>query len=313
MKSRFVCVLTTTLLVATANATVMSPSNGGNSLLHAIGWQTFDPVTAGNNGSGIGDTTPDSNSTFDATPMGSFSAVTGGGQYLTGTIGSGASVLGRPGFGQTTNTSFLNDSTFGNNTVAPGLSIVDVPLADGTAGTQIGTSAWKFRGNGNQELGDFSITNNSSYPFRLERIHFDARAGAANSPKTLELLYLAGGNSDLQNVALMGEVTDLKVLATANFATQPSEQNISASLSSVLSSATRLDPGATASFRFRWSNLGTDFAESQIDNLALSGTFLDPNNSFAPIDPVAVPEPSGFLLLALGAFALLQARRQHLA
>ena len=142
------------VLPAVSTAAVISPSNGGNPLLHAIGWQTFDPVTPGNNGSGISDNTPDSNSTFDATPFGSHAAVSGGGQYLTGIIGAGASSLGRQGFGQATNNAFLNGPTFGSNTVGSppfGLDIEDVTLADGSPGARIGAqgqagaSSWKFR------------------------------------------------------------------------------------------------------------------------------------------------------------------------
>ncbi|MEM7146895.1 MAG: hypothetical protein AAF591_17325, partial [Verrucomicrobiota bacterium] len=66
----FYSVLLTALLVCSASAVVIAPSNGGNTLLHAIGWQTFDPRLEGNNDSGIMDTTPDSDSTFDFTPFG---------------------------------------------------------------------------------------------------------------------------------------------------------------------------------------------------------------------------------------------------
>ncbi|MEO1497873.1 MAG: PEP-CTERM sorting domain-containing protein [Planctomycetota bacterium] len=311
------------LLAATgsphASATVIAPSNGGNALLHAIGWQTFDNAGANNN-SGIADATPDSNSTFDATPVGSNAAVSGGGQYLTGRIGQGASNLGRFGYGQSTSNGFLNGPTFGSNSIgaAPfGLNIVDVPLADGSAGTRIGpqgqagASSWKFRTNGNQEFGDFSITNESDYSFRLERIHYDARAGNANSPSDLDLVYLAGGASNLIRVSTGTEVPDLHVFSDISFATAPSQQNVSQSLAASFTTPTalRLGPGESASFRFRWTNAGGAFAESQIDNLALSGTFLDQANGFAPIDPVAVPEPATLLLAALGGVYALNRRR----
>ncbi|MEM9294624.1 MAG: hypothetical protein AAGA57_02385, partial [Planctomycetota bacterium] len=260
-----------------AYANVQAPSDGGNTLLHAIGWQTFENATPGDNNSGIADTTPDSNSTFDATPVGSFAAVSGGGQYLTGTIGAGASVLGRAGYGQSTNNGFLNGATFGSDTIgsAPfGMNIVDVPLADGSAGARIGqfgqagASSWKFRTNGSQEFGDFSITNESDFTFRLERFHFDARSGNANSPTDLDLIYLASGDSNLVRVSTGTEVQDLHVFTALNFATQPSVQNVSASVAASFTTPTavRLGPGETASFRFRWTNSGTDFAESQIDN-----------------------------------------------
>ncbi|MEM9316502.1 MAG: PEP-CTERM sorting domain-containing protein [Pseudomonadota bacterium] len=307
-------------VAATSHATVMSPSNGGNSLLHAIGWQTFDNA-GGNNNSGISDNTPDSNSTFDATPFGSHAAVSGGGQYLTGIIGVGASNLGRAGFGQNTANNFLNGPTFGSGTVgsAPfGIDIEDVPLADGSAGSRIGpqgqagTSSWKFQTNGNQEFGDFSITNESDYAFRLERLHYDARAGAANSPMDLDLIYLAGGASNLIRVSTGTEVPDLHVFSDISFASAPSTQNVSQSVAASFNqpTAVRLAPGDTASFRFRWTNSVTDFAQSQIDNLAISGTFLDQNNGFTPIDPAAVvPEPASAALLLLGVLTAIRMKR----
>lgn len=54
---------------------------------HIIGWQTFENSRSGNNNSGIQDDTPDSNSTYDPTPMGSSL----GNLYLTGSIGGNAS------------------------------------------------------------------------------------------------------------------------------------------------------------------------------------------------------------------------------
>ena len=301
-----------------ASATVLSPSNGGNSLLHAIGWQTFDNATPGNNNSGIADDTPDSNSTFDATPFGS----NNGGLYLTGKIGPGASVLGRSGFGQNTANNFLNGATFGSNTVgsAPfGMNIVDVPLADGSPGVRIGpqgqagTSSWKFQTNGNQEFGDFSIKNESDYTFRLERIHLDARRGAGNSPQDLDVIYLAGGDSNLIRVSTGTEVPDLHVFTATNFASAPSQQNISASVAASFTTPTavRLAPGDSASFRIRWTNSVTDFAQSQVDNLAISGTFQDQNNGFALIDPAAVvPEPATLALLAFSAAMVATSRRR---
>ena len=43
------------LLQGAASAAVLPPSDGGNSFLHALGWQTFDNAGANNN-SGISDT-----------------------------------------------------------------------------------------------------------------------------------------------------------------------------------------------------------------------------------------------------------------
>ena len=207
------------LLLATdsgpAFAVVAAPSNGGNSFLHAIGWQTFsaDP----NVSFGVFDNTPESNSTFDATPVGSHAAVPGGGVYLTGIIGTGASIQGNDGAGESTNNTFLQGPTFGSSTVGSspfGLNIIDVSDADGTfPGTRVnmnaaqdpnGTgSSWRFKQDGGL-LGDFSIKNESDYIFRLERIHFDARAGNANSPLGLELLYLAGDPNGAVDANLNG-------------------------------------------------------------------------------------------------------------
>ncbi len=266
--------------------------------VHVIGWQTFENAGADNN-SGISDTTPDSNSTFDANPAGS----NNGGLYLTGIIGPGASVLGRQGFGQSTNNTFLNGPTFGSNSVPPGINIVDVTLADGSPGMRIGpqggagASSWKFRGNGNQEFGDISIKNESDYAFRLERIHFDARSldTNLNAPKDLDIVYLAGGDSNLVRADNGNEVQDLRVIRAVSFPsgeTNPSVHNISASLPDALSptTAVRIGPGESASFRFRWSNFLTQFAEAQIDNIAFSGTFQDQNNGFVAIDPRTIVE-----------------------
>ncbi|MEM8944019.1 MAG: PEP-CTERM sorting domain-containing protein [Planctomycetota bacterium] len=321
-------ILVPTLLVmlisisSDASATVVAPSNAGNDLLHAIGWQTFENRTSGNNNSGIADTTPDSNSTFDATPVGSHAAVSGGGQYLTGRIGPGASNLGHDGFGQNAGSGFLNGPTFGSGSVgsAPfGLNIVDVPLADGSAGARIGpqgqagTSAWKFRTNGNDEFGDFSITNNSDFFFRVERIHFDARVGNANSPSDLDLIYLASGNSNLLRVDNGNELNDLTILSDITFNSAPSVQNISQSLPGALNvpTALRLAPGDSASFRFRWTSSGTAFAESQIDNLAIAGTFQDQNNGFALINPATVPEPTSIAGLTVITLIVTQRRRRN--
>ena len=187
--------------------------------VHVIGWQTFENATLGDNNSGINDTSPDTNSTYDATPNGSIS----GSLYLTGSIGANASNLGYDGMGQDARNEFLNGTTFGND-----LLITDYTLADGSPGQRIGpylnpppngeendgTSSWKFsQTNGVLQLsGDFSITNHSDYHFRLEYVHFDAR-GMVNttySPRTLTLKYLATPG-ELINASTGTEVSDQRV------------------------------------------------------------------------------------------------------
>ena len=278
---------------STSFGQVAAPSDGGNPLLHAIGFQTFDNAATG---PGVSDSTPDSNSTFDATPAGSNNA----GQYLTATIGASASILGRAGLGASMDSSFLNGMTFGDGPGQGGMNIVDVTLADGSAGVRIGpnsqpgASSWSFQANGNQEFGDFSITNESDFAFRLETIHFDARSANANGANQLDLIYLAGGASNLIRATTGTEVLDLHVITELTFPSNevlPAVHNVSAGLAGSFTTPTavRLFPGDTASFRFRFSGAVTDFAQSQIDNLAISGTFLDQDNGFALIDPVAVP------------------------
>ena len=266
--------------------------------VHVIGWQTFENATTGNNNSGINDNSPDTNSTYDATPNGSIS----GSLYLTGSIGANATNLGYGGMGQAANNNFLNGPTFGNN-----LLITDYTLADGSPGQRIGpylnpspngeqnngTSSWKFsQTNGVLQLsGDFSITNHSDYHFRLEHIHFDAR-GMVNptySPKTLILKYLASPGQ-LINVSTGTEVSDQKVFYSNTWSTKGVE-HVSQSLAVVVDSAVRIPPGQKASFRFVWSDAAGN-GHAQIDNLALSGTFLDADNDYAEIDPTTVEPPT---------------------
>lgn len=304
-------------LSQTASAVVLAGSNNGNANLHAIAWQTFDNAGAANN-TGINDSTPDSNSSFDSTPVGSNS----GGYYLVGGLGAASgSALGRQGFGQAATSSFLQSPRIGLTVASGGLNILDIPDAgvDGLSGT-LGTqqnmqgssgSSWKFRTNNNQGFGDFSLTNASDYAFRLERVHYDARSGNSNSPSTLDFIYLAG-TSNLTRADNGNEIADLAVVKTNNFATAPSSTKNSVSLAGRFGTAVRLAPGDTATFRFRWTDSITPFAEAQIDNLGFSGTFQDQNNGFALIDPAAVvvPEPSGVILLAFAAgFGLVKRRR----
>lgn len=100
--------LASAALILTAN------SHAGNGS-HLIGWQTFDRIyieNCGNfcNDKGVTDTTPDNNSTFDATPAGGISE---SGHYLSGVLGVGASNEGFIGKGVVNNSSFLNNDRFG--------------------------------------------------------------------------------------------------------------------------------------------------------------------------------------------------------
>ena len=61
-----------------------------------VGWQTFSNCGA-HNDTGVCDTTPGSNSTFDASPVGSISPE---GVYLSAVAGAPSSAAGRSGRGQ---------------------------------------------------------------------------------------------------------------------------------------------------------------------------------------------------------------------
>ena len=264
---------------------------------HIIGWQTFENSSPGNNNSGIQDDTPDTNSTYDPTPMGGSS----GNLYLTGSIGVNASGEGWAGLGQATNKDFLNGGTFGDS-----LAITSSTLADGSPGVRIGpfgnpppngeanggTSSWKFADPGNINLlkGDLSITNHSDYHFELGAIHFDARGlgNPATSPDTLELRYLATPG-ELINVNSASEVADLTLLYT-NTWTVRGVENVSLVLEPVIGSVSRIPPGEKASFRIVWSG-NVAGGNVQVDNIAFSGVFKDQNNDFVPIDPTADPRP----------------------
>ena len=73
---------------------------------HLIGWQNF---SVGGNGS-VSDSTPDTNSTYDDTPVGSISL---DGHYLSGSLGADASNAGLNGNGVATNNGFLNGNNLG--------------------------------------------------------------------------------------------------------------------------------------------------------------------------------------------------------
>jgi hypothetical protein len=267
---------------------------------HLIGWQKFENATPGDNNSGIDDTTPDTNSTFDPfSPTGNISA---SGHYLTGAINTSVSSGGYVGLGQNTNNTFLNDESFGK-IASTGELIVDWPLADGSPGERLGpfggtgNSSWKFRQLDGRFRGEFSITNNSSYFFRLEHIHFDARVGNADSPDDLKVIYLA------ENANLIKKSTGVEYsnftgfwnsenASNEDFGPAPSELEVSRSVGAATSSAAYLAPGDTAAFRFVWEGYVTLGAQSQIDNVAFQGTFFETSDLLNIVDPVALESAS---------------------
>ena len=269
-----------------------------------VGWQTFSNCGADNN-SGICDDTPESNSTFDATPVGDIGEDH---TYLTGVIGTGASTLGRKGRGQNTSPDFLNGEGFGNEAADSSRLITAIPLSDGSAGQRIGahdtsnqgapdgTSAWKFSTNSNGRSGDLRVTNESDYYFLLKFIHFDARVGRANSPQTLEIRYLSGDGGAYDNALLRkdttAELVNLTSIYQNDFGPGPATFNVSHSLGGAIGAQAFLSPGESAAFRFIWSDFATTYAESQLDNIAIEGEFFRTADLSVEVDPVAVPESS---------------------
>lgn len=280
-----------------------------------IGWQTFSNC-GGNNNSGICDDTPDSNSTFDATPVGSIGSAS---TYLTGVIGDQASAAGRQGRGQQTNNGFLNGPGFGNEGANPDRLIENITLADGSPGQRIGpqgqagTSAWKFSTSGNERTGDIRLTNESDYFFRLTFIHFDARVGNANSPENLQIIYLSGDGTAFDNgltrFDTSAELVNEKSLYNVDYGNGPTVNNVSLSIGGATMTQAYLAPGASAGFRFIWSDFATAGAESQLDNIAFEGDFFETASLSVEVDPVAIPEPGTASLLALGLVGLAMRRR----
>lgn len=276
-----------------------------------IGWQTFSNC-GGTNNSGICDTTPESNSTFDATPVGS---IGGANTYLTGAIGTNASAVGRRGRGQQTNNGFLNGPGFGNESANSSRLIENITLADGSAGARIGpqggagTSAWKFSTSSNERTGDVRITNESDYFFRLQFIHFDARVGNSNSPQNLEIRYLSGDGTAFDNGLTRldsgNELVNLNTVYNNNFGPGTVTANVSHSLGGAIGTQAYLAPGQSAAFRLVWSAFLTSGAESQIDNLAFEGQFFETASLVNELNPITiVPEPRTAMLLTLGLMGL---------
>ena len=279
-----------------------------------IGWQTFSNC-GGNNNTGVCDTSPDSNSTFDATPVGNIGP---GNTYLTGAIGTAASSGGRSGRGRQTNNSFLNGPGFGNESADSSRLIENITLSDGSPGARIGpqggagTSAWKFSTSTNERTGDIRVTNESDYFFRVQFIHFDARVGNANSPQNLEIKYLSGDGTAFDNALSRldngSELVDLNNVYNNDFGPGSAAFNVSLSLGGVIGTQAYLAPGESAGFRFVWTDFATSGAESQLDNIAFEGQFFETAGLTNELDPSVVPEPTTATLFGLGLMGLAMRR-----
>ena len=270
-------------------------------LAATMGWQTFSNCGSDNN-TGICDTSPESNSTYDETPVGEIGVQ---GTYLSGAIGPDASALGRAGRGQNANTGFLNGEGFGNEAADSSRLITEVTLSDGSPGQRIGayntatqgapdgTSTWKFSANDDSRKGDLRVTNESGYYFRLQFLHFDARVGNANSPQNLEIKYLSGDGTAYDNALLRkdtgSEMVNLNGVYNNDFGSGPATFNISHSLGGAVGTQAFLAPGQSAAFRFIWTDFATDYAESQLDNIAIEGQFFRTAALLLEVDPVEVP------------------------
>ena len=300
------------------------------SAAYLIGWQTYSNCGANNN-SGICDASPESNSTYDATPVGGIGT---NNTYLTGVIGTGASSLGRKGRGQNQNNQFLNGAGFGNETADSNRLITAIPMADGTTpgerigaynttpqGAPNGTSSWKFSTSGNERTGDIRVTNESDYYFRLQFVHFDARVGNANAPQNLEIKYLSGDGTAYDNALLRkdngSELVNLNNIYNNDFGPGPAAFNVSHSIGGVIGTQAYLAPGESVALRFVWTDFATDGAESQLDNIAIEGQFFETQDLLVEVDPTAVPAavpgPAAALWWALSSSLLgvgfLQLRR----
>jgi hypothetical protein len=277
-----------------------------------IGHQTFDVNIPGNNNSGINDTTADSNSTYDATPVGSISSQ---GSYLTSAIGAEASSLGRDGRGQNGSGSFLNGPGFGNETSNPHRLLTNITLADGSPGAQTGpSSSWKFDNVNNDRMGDIRLTNHSDYFFKLTHLNFDARVGNANAPHNLEIKYLTGNGTVFDNALTRydtsAEIGNLVNVYNNDFGAATGTYNVSRSLGEATGTQLYLAPGQSAAFRFVWTGQATSAGQAQMDNIAWEGKFYTAADLGTEIDPVsAIPEPTTAALLALGLAGLAMRQR----
>lgn len=267
-----------------------------------LGWQTFSNCGAGND-TGVCDSTPENNSTYDMTPVGRIGSA---GAYLSGALGTPASAAGRRGRGQQTNPDFLNGPGFGDEAADASRLIVNVPMADGSPGTRIGpngssiqgapngTSSWKFSTTNDARTGDFRLTNESDYFFVLDFLHFDARVGNSNSSRSVEVRYLSGDGTAFDNALVRAadgsELANLDALYDQDLGPGPVTAAVSVDLAATTGTQLVLAPGASAGFRFVWTDFQTNAAESQVDNLALQGRFFHTAALAFELDPAAVSE-----------------------
>ena len=222
--------------------------------LDYIGWTNFS--TVGGADTNIRDAAAD----FDSS-----------GGFLSGILGQGASGNGYGAYGSSTG-NFLNDNTFGD----------DISFAGGT-----GNSAIKVITNDGRHRLDLLVKNESTtYDFKLAKLHFDVRIPNANANEVYTVQYLSNnGNSSLQNVSTNSGVNNLAEIGTGTLAIGSHGVDMSIAANLANSGPVRLGAGDQASFRITWTGSGANFAQTQLDNIAFSGTYL-------------VPEPSTYALLA---------------
>ena len=260
-------------LAATAFAFSISSSNAQtiDGSTAYMGFSQFLVSESGNNNSNLAESTPDRSS-----------------EFLSGLAGVGASGNGFGGFGKfANNIAGLNDDNYG--------SVVGGPDLTGVGGN----SAVKFKTGDNRYRLDFMIKNDSlTADFILDSIHFDARVPNATANNQYVIQYLSNnGNSNLQNMGTGANVSNLAFLAGtsltsgASAALGVSEHDVSIAAQIAGNQAgVKLAAGDQASFRISWIGSTNINAQTQMDNLAISGVFA------------AVPEPSSYALLA-GLFA----------
>ena len=235
-----------------------------------MGFSQFLVSESGNNNSNLAESTPDRSN-----------------EFLSGIAGVGASGNGFGGYGKfANNIAGLNDSNYG--------SVVGGPDLTGVGGN----SAIKFKTGDNRYRLDFMIKNDSLGDFILDSIHFDSRVPNATANNAFVIQYLANnGNSNLQNMGTGANVSNLAFLAGTSLtdgvsvAEGISEHDVSIAANIAGNQAgVKLAAGDQASFRISWIGSTNVNAQTQMDNLAISGVFA------------AVPEPSSYALLA-GLFA----------